>query len=644
MNTNLELSHPTLCLQWHPTLNEELKPTDVTSGSAKKVWWTCSEGADHIWQATISNRANGTSCPFCANRKVSVTNRLDLIMPNIALEWNNVKNGELRPDQFTVGSAKKVWWNCKKSSIHQYEMQIAKRTSGQNCPYCSGRKICSDNNLAVLRPSIAEEWHPTKNGALTPLDCTEKSGKKVWWMCKADKSHEWNAKILHRSNGRGCPYCSSNLVTKENNLAAKDQKLAREWHQIKNGDLTPSDVGQFSNRKVWWKCPEQDDHEWEGSVAGRHGNGCPYCSNLRLCKTNSLAFIAPQLVSEWHPEKNGRLKPRDVIAGGKKKHWWICSKSDDHAYQASIYSRLRGSGCPRCTHQTSSHEIRILTELKYMFRDVLSRYKQKGMEIDVYLPEIRVGVEYDGAYFHKERYEKDREKGKRLDSEGITLIRVRDKPLEKISPLDICANKSDSLCKADLDLLVKTIANIADFSEEKISQYLSKNDFVNEDLYRIYLSYFPSPFPENALPATHPKLIPQWDYEANAPLVPENFTKGSHKKVHWLCEIDEEHRWQVSILSRTGKGGTGCPFCSGKRLSSNNSLKTTHPDLVLEWHPIRNGDLKPDQVSRGSSKWVWWRCSTNNAHEWKTRVRTRGVGGNGCPECNRLRGDRKPQQ
>ncbi|TRZ80398.1 hypothetical protein D4R86_04300 [bacterium] len=74
-------------------------------------------------------------------------------------------------------------------------------------------KVCKDNCLATLNPELAKEWHPTKNGTLTPYDITEHSGKKVWWKCK--KNHSFFTSISNRSAGRGCPYCSGRKVCKE---------------------------------------------------------------------------------------------------------------------------------------------------------------------------------------------------------------------------------------------------------------------------------------------------------------------------------------------------------------------------------------------------------------------------------------------
>ncbi len=126
--------------------------------------------------------------------------------PNLVKEWSPTKNGDLKPENFTHGSPKRVWWICSKG--HEWDATIIKRTSGRGCPYCAGKKVCEDNSLFNINPDVAKEWHPTKNKKLTPTDVTYGSGKKVWWICS--KGHEWDARIYSRNYGKGCPYCYSN--------------------------------------------------------------------------------------------------------------------------------------------------------------------------------------------------------------------------------------------------------------------------------------------------------------------------------------------------------------------------------------------------------------------------------------------------
>ena len=73
-------------------------------------------------------------------------NKQKSLVDNIILmkEWNYEKNGDLNPEDFTVGSAKKVWWKCAKG--HEWQATIANRSKGIGCPYCYKEKRKIKNN------------------------------------------------------------------------------------------------------------------------------------------------------------------------------------------------------------------------------------------------------------------------------------------------------------------------------------------------------------------------------------------------------------------------------------------------------------------------------------------------------------------
>jgi hypothetical protein len=136
---------------------------------------------------------------------------------------------------------------------------------------------------------------------------------------------------------KDCPICSS--------LQEKNKTLSDEWNYIKNIHLTPSDVTPGSHKKVWWKCDK--GHEWEAVIKSRvEGNGCPYCSNHKVCEDNCLATVNARLALQWHPTKNGDLKPEHVLPGSGQKVWWKCEKG--HEWLATINNRNKGNGCPEC--------------------------------------------------------------------------------------------------------------------------------------------------------------------------------------------------------------------------------------------------------------------------------------------------------
>ena len=340
---SIAVEYPNLATEWHPTKNGGLTPDMVTKNSNKKVWWRCGQG--HEWRAMINDRSRGNGCPYCSGKKVlKGFNDLLTERPEIAAEWHPTKNGGLTPDMVTKGSDKRIWWQCKQG--HEWQTAIYNRSNGTCCPYCSGKKVLKGfNDLLTERLEIAAEWHPTKNGGLTPDMVTENSNKKVWWKCK--QGHEWRATINNRNKDKGCPYCSRHKVLKgANDLETINPKLTLEWHPTKNGDLTPDTVMTGSSKKVWWRC--NLGHEWQATIAHRsNGTGCPYCSGRHAIKgVSDLATVNPKLATEWHPTKNGNLTPDMVKAGSGKKVWWQCKQG--HEWQATIYSRSNGYGCPIC--------------------------------------------------------------------------------------------------------------------------------------------------------------------------------------------------------------------------------------------------------------------------------------------------------
>ena len=337
-----------LLREWDSERNLPLTPETVSYGSKKKVWWTCAHG--HHWQAAVHTRTgSGTGCPYCSGRfPIPGENDLATKYPLLAQEWNTEKNGDLTPDQVLPGSHRIVWWRCAHG--HQWRAQVKSRVNGAGCPVCTNRTVQSgDNDLATQLPTLAKEWHPTKNGALTPKDVVPGSRRKVWWICP--KGHEYQAMISSRAQGSGCPVCAGKkIIPGENDLASQYPAIAKEWHQTKNGTLTPDHIAPASNRKVWWICDKGHEYQAVVSTRTQRNGGCPYCANKRVLPGfNDLATKYPEIAAQWHPTMNGSLTPDHVLPGSRKKVWWQCRSG--HVWQAVVYSRAGNqlSGCPVCS-------------------------------------------------------------------------------------------------------------------------------------------------------------------------------------------------------------------------------------------------------------------------------------------------------
>ena len=547
-------------------------------------------------------------------------------------EWDWSKNTGLDPYAITWKSDKKAWWLCLECG-HSWEAAVKNRSNGRGCPKCArirqlvtfnqGR-IQSNGSLATENPELAKQWHPTKNDDLTPYDVTSKSGKSAWWLC--EKGHEWPSVIARRSNGAGCPYCAGQKIwAGYNDLATVNPTLAQEWHPNRNAPLTPKEVTANSGLKVWWQC--KNGHEWETTIDNRNkGSGCPFCSGrFAIAEKTDLATTHPEIAAEWHPTKNGRLLPSMVSVGSKKKVWWKCAKG--HEWQAVIYSR-KHNGCPICSGEArTSFPEQVIYYYLQQITPTQNRYiVEPRIEIDVYLPELKIGIEYDGAYFHNTKEAVAREKRKEaiLFQKGIVLLRVK----ELLDSESKTNTENIIYCKQYPNYLeLKNILiQLVDQVNKICSTSFCVDVNVERDRGKIYAQYVTAE-KEHSLQVTNPDIAFQWHPYKNETLTPLMVTPNSGKRVWWLCQ--NGHEWSAVIQSRTR--GNGCPYCSGfLAIPGENDLATVNPQLAAEWHPTKNGTLKPEAVLPKSNKRVWWICE--KGHSWEADVATRSSG-SGCPFC-----------
>lgn len=143
---------------------------------------------------------------------------------------------------------------------------------------------------------------------------------------------------------------ANHIITLYDRAVSCDKRLLEQWDKERNGSLTPKDVPAFSHGKAWWLC--EKGHSWEAVIASRsRGVGCPVCAGLKILEGyNDLQTRLPELAAEWHPTKNGSLRPTMVARNSHKKVWWQCEKG--HEWEATIKSRSTGSGCPVCRNRT----------------------------------------------------------------------------------------------------------------------------------------------------------------------------------------------------------------------------------------------------------------------------------------------------
>ena len=716
----LFVTHPQLAKEWDYKKNAPLTPNDVTLGSRENVWWCCEYG--HEWQTRIYHRIphksnKGTGCPICSGHKVLPGfNDIQTKAPELVKEWDFIKNAPLMPKDVTIGTHKKVWWKCEFG--HEWQAQICDRVKGNKCPFCSGRgtsvpeqgiafyleRVCEveqrakidrkeidvylpeykigveydgryfhgskskdreaikdqalikkgiklirikesdinriddsngiyfetdylgpnyewairqlcnllviytgdtrfnliniciqddaikirnrintylkENSVLALRPDLAKEWNYDKNHSLKPDMFTLGAQTLLWWKCL--KGHEWKSSISNRAKGNGCPYCSGRRPIKgQTDLKTLYPEVAKEWHPIKNEELTASDISPNYSKQVWWLC--EHGHEWKISANSRISKktGCPICAGRQVLEGfNDLATVHPEIAREWHPTRNGELTPKHVTCGSNKKAWWLCTVCG-FEYQSRIGSKVNlGRGCPKCGR------------IKQVDSFINNRIVKEGTLKDNY-PEI-------AQEWHPTKN-------------------------GNLTPDDVLA-KSNKKAWWKCDKGHEWQAVIANRSAGKGCPVCAGHQV---------LEGF------NDLATINPELAKEWHPSKNGELKPNQVTSGSGKKVWWRCEYG--HEWQATIcrrISASYSSGTGCPVCSKKtgqiarmqtKIQLKGSLLDVNPEIAREWHPTKNAPLTPNQVTNGSGKKVWWKCSKN--HEWQAQICCRAKGNN-CPYCS----------
>ncbi len=479
-------------------------------------------------------------------------------------EWDYELNFSLNPEKLLPGSNKKAWWKCSYCG-NKWQTQIYNRAKkGSGCTKCYSHKrssFISNESLVKTHPEVAKDWHPTKNGKLTPEMFTHESRYKVWWKCHiCGKEFE---KIIR--NYSGCTKCKKQIILDKRNLTITNPELINEWNYSKNTNIFPENVLSSNPKKVWWIC-SKCGYEWQAKISNRAvlGRGCPCCSNrVIIVGVNDLATTHPEIAKEWHPTKNKDLTPQKVTYGSNKKVWWLCPKG--HEYQATIGHRTCGVGtnCPICNsgRQTSFAEQAVYYYVKKLYPDAINRYTADflgRMELDIYIPSINYAIEYDGEPWHKGSAKLKREERKYIlcKSKNIKLVRFREE-------------------------------------EAPLTAFIADTQFCRDRLYE-----------HSTLEHTIQLLLERLNFKSMGCPLDVNIERDRYEILKYKYELKKD------------------------------TLLDKFPDVAKEWHPTKNGELKPSMFKAGTDHKVWWLCPTcGNEYEAAINKRATNKNPTGCPKC-----------
>ena len=629
-----------LASEWNYARNGDLRPDAVAYQSNKRVWWKC-QTCGYEWQSTVNNRNKGNGCPCCSNQTaVPGVNDLLTKKPELASEWNDDKNRDLTPNRIVPGSGKKVWWRCRVCG-HEWQTTVASRNQGAGCPKCSRELQLDEFHKTMVRkrgtllmkyPHLVNEWNEARNRDVKPADVLAGSNQRVWWKCSVC-GYEWQATIHSRSNGNGCPLCANKAVIEGvNDLATKRPDLTEEWLYSKNTVL-PSEVTTGSGKKVWWQCGTCG-HEWLATIASRtNGAGCPMCASRLQTSFPEQAIY--YYIKQHYPDAKNRYTELfgntgmelDIFIPSLKFAIeydgvaWHNSKTSSKREQKK-YSCCQEQGVTLCRVKEQRDGQEDTSEQRVADYTIFCNNHPKSKELDEIINKIAdllsinvdANTDRDSATIREQYYRQLEESS--LNKTNPELAQEWDYEKNgRILPSMIAAGSQYAVwwkCSLGHNWKVSPANRI--YANSGCPQCSNKK----------VLRGF------NDLATTNPEILEAWDYERNENLAPDEITSGNSKRgVWWICK--NGHHFKTSVYDYLRLSNDRCPICTGKQvLAGYNDLATVSPELACEWNYDKNVIL-PSEVTKGSNKKVWWKCSLG--HEWQAYISNRALQGTGCPYC-----------
>ena len=360
--------------------------------------------------------------------------------------------------------------------------------------------------------------------------------------------------------------------------------------------------------------------------------GCKHIKDVKIGDSFGYLSVVAQ--------DSDYVKPK---SGSHEKRWicqCVCGKKKS-IIESNLKS-LKSTSCGLCGNQISVPEKAILFYLSRAFSNIQENYRPdflQGKEIDIYIQELGLGIEYDGERWHKE-VDKDIWKNQVCNNNGITLVRIREPKCivrEELNPYIITPKPITNGTH-----MTEPIRQLIEFINRKFQMELEIDVNCLRDNAEICKTVLNSS-QSKSLADLFPEIAQEWDYEKNAPLTPKMVAAHSGKKAYWICE--KGHKYSSVIASRTGGDACGCTVCSnhGMALYQNgtyigqHSLAKEAPEIAKEFDEEKNG-ITADNIAISSNKKMWWKCSVCD-FEWQSKVNNRtSTLKTGCPNCARTQG------
>ena len=353
--------------------------------------------------------------------------------------------------------------------------------------------------------------------------------------------------LKHLSSKQGCPKCGNNRgrektkITIEEFLNNVKQKFGNKFDFPK---IDHEFNGMMSKGKLTIICKKCNTEYAQTAYVFIKSNGCLNCIMHDLHsppKGQSLGDLYPNSIKVWGD--NGNFTPFDFYPNSGRKMNWICPTCNN-TFVRTIQKQFlkRNIGCKNCMGRIHYTEKKILFELKTFFPDIIG--DGIGRQVDMFIPSLNLIIEYDGLNWHKgEKFIKDKNKTIKLIEDGFKVLRLREKPLKKITDSDIIIDVINQNSNKKQILSIKKVVSkiLIKINHPKtvIDEYLISDTLAGENEYNDWTDlFFNIPKEEleynyNVLNKTKEEVSNEYDisvWQLNKFLTRYNLNKGGGNK------------------------------------------------------------------------------------------------------------------
>ena len=235
--------------------------------------------------------------------------------------------------------------------------------------------------------------------------------------------------------------------------------------------------------------------------------------------------------------------------------------------------------CGICSNRVSIPEKMIYYYLSQYFTDIQEQYRPDflaGKEINIFIPSLQIGIEYDGYRWHKNP-ENDIMKNDICSKNGITLIRIRELKCPEIRTTPYCISTPKPTTNGTH--MTQPIKNLIEILNRDFKCNIAMDvDCVrdNADICKRIISTVGF----KSLEYLYPEIANEWDYEKNYPLTPDKIPAHTGKKAWWICPVCNKSYSSV-VASRTSIDRCGCPDCKNTKKVYCVELEKTFASVKL---------------------------------------------------------------